>query len=198
MTTNPTNPASSEPHPASPQPYPTESQPSPLSLPGVLFAVYGVVLIAVVIFKLPFRMVSLGDSVRAINLVPLSGSFDIQGRLAWEEIVYNSAVFVPFGVYVSVLARWSAAKRIAVAAGLSIIFEVSQFAFGIGVLDITDVISNTAGAAVGLSLHTAARQTLGAKAARIGNGIGLALTVVALAGFAYLWHHNNIIMGPPP
>ncbi|MDR1432557.1 MAG: VanZ family protein [Propionibacteriaceae bacterium] len=164
----------------------------------ILFAVYAVGLVAVVILKLPYLMVSGDDGIRVVNLVPFGGSIDRQGRFAWEEIAYNTAVFIPLGVYLSAMTRWNATKRILVAAGVSVAFEMTQFAFGIGVSDITDVISNTAGAVIGIGVHVATRKALGAKAPRVVTVAALVLTIIAVVAFAYLWHRNNVFMGPPP
>lgn len=70
-----------------------------------------------------------------------------------RELVENILIFVPFGVYAGMLVKerswW---KVILAGAGFSLILETLQYVFAIGASDITDVINNTLGAALGMLL----------------------------------------------
>ena len=66
-------------------------------------------------------------------------------------IIYNAVAFIPVGVYVAMLGSgWSFWKKILPAAGISLIYEILQYAFAIGATDITDLINNTIGGIVGI------------------------------------------------
>ncbi|WP_174567630.1 VanZ family protein, partial [Gottfriedia acidiceleris] len=62
--------------------------------------------------------------------------------------------FIPFGIYISMLKpNWSFLKKIAVIAGVSLLFEVLQFTFAIGASDITDLLGNTLGGIIGIGVY---------------------------------------------
>lgn len=47
-----------------------------------------------------------------INLIPFKESMIVIGQLEIEEIIYNILVFVPLGVYVSIIFnKWSFRKK---------------------------------------------------------------------------------------
>lgn len=119
-------------------------------LTKILFAIYLVILTWIILFKM---QVSIGDlpNIRNINLVPYGQSAIVNGRIDLEEIIYNAVAFIPVGVYVAMLGSgWSFWKKILSAAGISLIYEILQYAFAIGATDITDLINNTIGGIVGI------------------------------------------------
>lgn len=73
---------------------------------------------------------------------PFNAAFDILG---------NVALFVPLGLLLMTVTR-RAGTSVAVAAGLSLVIEISQYLFAVGRTDITDLICNTAGAITGVLL----------------------------------------------
>ncbi|MDR2492182.1 MAG: VanZ family protein [Coriobacteriales bacterium] len=159
-----------------------------------LFSVYLVLLTAVVLFKLPWRF-DFSDSVRTINLIPLLGSFDDTGMLDWREIILNALVFVPLGIYSSMLINTgNIVQRALPALCLSTVFELLQCAFALGRSDITDVVSNTIGALAGVAVYKLASSLYREKTALVVNAVALAFTVFAAVWFAYQFYVNNFVM----
>jgi glycopeptide antibiotics resistance protein len=159
-------------------------------LPVVLFAIYAVVLIGVVLFKFPFQ-IQLTDSGRHLNLIPFAGSF-ANPRLGIGEVVENALIFVPYGVYLSMVSgSWNLGKRVLVIAATSVAFETIQFVFGIGRSDITDVLDNTFGGLVGIGIYALLVKILGQRTDRVVSIVALVLTVIALAFFAFLKAHSK-------
>ena len=114
-------------------------------------------LLWLVLFKLSLDIPGVfASEVRAVNLVPFA---DVSSGNA-VEVVLNALAFLPFGVLLSVnCAGAPLPLLLAVVCGLSVAVELTQYAFAIGVTDITDVIANTVGGLLGLVAHrTAARR----------------------------------------
>ena len=95
---------------------------------------------------------------RSINLIPfhsimeyLSGSSEIVKRFAFGNVVGNTVLFLPFGIYLSLFKNGKRAI-----ANLLFIFIVSLFVetiqglLGIGASDIDDVILNCLGGWIGI------------------------------------------------
>lgn len=113
-----------------------------------LFA-YLVLLVWVVLWKLEPPFVG-QPGLSNVKLVPFI-STDAFGRSAPVEVFINLLLFLPLGVFLGVLARHhSVLSRVAVSASTSLVLECTQFVIGIGAFDVTDLITNTAGAAMGL------------------------------------------------
>ncbi|MDR1264486.1 MAG: VanZ family protein [Propionibacteriaceae bacterium] len=166
-------------------------------LTAALLAVYLLLIAGIILFKLPFRSSAIG-STRALNLIPLVGSYDGHGRLLWREITANTLIFIPFGVYLGMLHRWTFVKRVLSIAGLSLGFELAQYILGVGVTDITDLIDNTIGGIVGLGIIKLLAKLLGARTYGIVNTIASAATIVALLRFSYFYYLSYFVMGLPP
>lgn len=119
------------------------------------FALYIVLLVWLVVFKLEPRFWTLPQTGRSLNLIPFGASMMQNGGISISEIVYNALFFVPLGLYLSLLDITKKAwQGILVGALISIAFEALQYAFGIGASDITDVLMNTFGTAVGILIGT--------------------------------------------
>ncbi|MDR0519927.1 MAG: VanZ family protein [Clostridiales Family XIII bacterium] len=162
-----------------------------------LCIIYLLLLAGVILFKLPFFN-DFSDRVRVVNLIPFQGSYDESGGIVLREIVENIFIFVPFGVYVSMLRRgWTFAKRALLAAGLSLLFEILQFIFVLGVSDITDILSNTLGGLAGIGAYSLASRMLKARTIKIINIAALAITVCVVLRFAQLFYMSHFMMRPP-
>jgi glycopeptide antibiotics resistance protein len=74
--------------------------PGPLTV--VLFVVYAALLVAVILFKSPFQY-QLTESGRELNLIAFAGSYSDPRGLAIGKVVENVLIFVPLGVYLSML-----------------------------------------------------------------------------------------------
>ena len=156
-----------------------------------LFAVYLVLLVWAILWKLGVPYV--GGSPDPVKLVPFV-STDTFGPSAPREVAANVALFVPFGLYLGLLApTWSWWKSAAVVAGASLALEVAQSVLAVGAPDVSDVVANTAGSLVGIGALALARRwnpsrtlTVMARACAIGTG----LAVVAVGTFlASPLHH---------
>jgi glycopeptide antibiotics resistance protein len=162
----------------------------PGALPIVLFAIYALLLVGVILFKFPFNY-QLTNNGRELNLIPFEGSF-ASHRFGLGEVIENVLIFIPLGVYLSLLRRgWSVGRRILAIAVTSAVFETIQFAFAIGRADITDVLENTAGGIVGIGIFALAARILGRRTNRVLTIAALVVTVVAVAFFTFLKAHSR-------
>lgn len=161
------------------------------SLLAVLFAVYLVLLVWVVLWKLEVPFIGMGD-LRHIKLVPFAadGIYDASSPL---EVVANIVLFLPFGAYLALLRPaqplWKHAGTIASA---SLLLEAGQYFLRAGSSDITDVIANTIGGLTGIlviALMRRAGRLRIAVAARICLGGTILAVIACLAIFASPVHY---------
>ena len=117
-----------------------------------LFTIYLFILTWIILFKLTLNFSQL-DYLRNINLIPFNDSTITNGQINVKEIVYNVLVFIPVGIYITMLKpEWSFAKKITPCFLISLSFEVLQFIFAIGASDITDLMGNTLGGIIGIGI----------------------------------------------
>ena len=119
----------------------------------LLFAVYALLLIWIILFKMKF---SFGElyKVRKINLVPFYYDNGKDTPLHLRECIGNFLIFIPFGIYISVLChKMSFALKFFMIALFSMGLEALQYVLSIGITDITDVITNTLGGAAGILMY---------------------------------------------
>ena len=118
----------------------------------ILFVIYCILLIRIILFKLAGSMadIEMMTGLRSLNLIPFRYDDEVSFQL--HEVISNVAIFVPFGVYMKML---GAGNGGAVCAGFaaSLILEASQYIFRLGATDITDLITNTAGTAMGVLMY---------------------------------------------
>lgn len=118
-----------------------------------LFVVYALILCGIILFKLPFYSPVLSDGVRIVSWIPFQGSFDGNGALNLREILQNLFVFVPYGLYLSLLkGEWSFQRKLLVVVSTTLVFEILQFIFALGRSDMTDILDNTLGGWLGMSV----------------------------------------------
>jgi glycopeptide antibiotics resistance protein len=116
-----------------------------------LLAAYLVILIWLVLFKFSSDIWSVQ---RSINLIPFAAPKIVNGRINFEEIIYNCIFFVPFGLLLNVnFKKRRFLPKLLLILGFSVTAELTQFIFAIGASDITDVITNTVGGFLGLILY---------------------------------------------
>lgn len=144
-----------------------------------LFVVYLALLCWLVLWKL--EPPHLGDgSLRHIKLVPFSADGGLDPNSP-QEVAANVLMFVPFGLYLRLLAParpwWQA---VVVVAAASVALETIQYVLAIGWSDVTDVLTNTAGGAAGIALTALVRRRLHARTARVLTRICLIGTVLVL------------------
>ena len=148
-----------------------------------LFVVYLVLLTWIVIWKLEVPFVGTGD-LRQLKLVPFAPS-TCDGASSPSEVVVNILLFVPFGLYLGLLApAWSWWRTTAIVAGASLAMEVLQYVLAVGSSDVTDLITNTAGGLAGLAVLAPARRRLGARTGVVMSRCCAVLTVLALLAAA--------------
>ena len=168
-------------------PRPTHEEPSPLSSPDAsrrgwlvgLFVVYLVLLTWVVLWKLQLPHIGDGE-LRHIKLVPFAPTAE-DGASEPFEVIANVVLFVPFGLYLSLLSPsrpwW---KLAGVVAGSSLALEVTQYVLAVGSSDLTDLIVNTAGGVAGLGLLVLARRRLQDRTGTIMTRVCSTVTVLFL------------------
>jgi len=122
------------------------------ALSRTLFAAYLFILLWLVLFKFsyePFAVIH-NLQIRSLNLLPFA-------RTRNSEIISNLVAFIPFGVMLGVNFKPVVFRyKVAVIFAFSLAAEIVQFAFAIGVGDITDIIMNTLGGFIGLAIYVAA------------------------------------------
>lgn len=119
----------------------------------VLFAFYFIMLTWIILFKFALSPADL-PHLRSVNLMPLNDPLRINGQADYGEVVQNLLAFVPFGIYLGLLfPNRPLALRVLPAALISLVYECLQFAFALGASDMTDLLSNTLGALIGLGVY---------------------------------------------
>lgn len=116
----------------------------------VLFVVYLILLAWIILMKTEFSFDQI-SRMRSTNFVPFEGTAVYNNQLHFQEIYLNVLIFVPFGIYLSVLKpNWSFARKVFLMFLVSLSFESLQYIFAIGVTDITDLLGNTLGGVIGV------------------------------------------------
>ena len=147
----------------------------------ILFVVYLVLLTWIVLWKLAVPSTGAAAFLsRPIKLIPFLPSADA-GASSPSEVVANVLLFVPFGIYLGLVASsWRWWKALAVFAGASLVLETTQHLISVGSFDITDVIVNTAGGLIGFGILALAHRKLNARTAAVFAKICAVGTVLAL------------------
>lgn len=112
----------------------------------VLFFIYLALIIWSIIFKFSISFEDIPNH-RSVNLIPFYYSEGKQFQFL--ECMFNVVVFAPIGGYLKML-NIKNIPIILFSFFLSLCLEISQFAFSLGVTDITDLITNTSGAIIGI------------------------------------------------
>lgn len=146
----------------------------------VLFAIYTLVLIWIVLFKLHFSLAEMARE-RNINLIPFQGS-----AIGANEF-YNIIFFIPFGIYISMLKnKWPFVIKVIIFFCFSLSFEILQYVFAIGRTDVTDLLCNTLGGMIGVGIYELLFRILKSKTNNVMNIVLLVLTASILLFFALL------------
>ena len=173
----------------------------------VLFVVYLVLLVWAVVWKLDVPYV--GEAAllpRPIKLIPFVPSAEA-GASAPLEVVANFVLFVPFGVYLGLLApTWPWWRWTGVLVGASFVLEATQHLLSTGSFDTTDIIVNTVGGLAGVGLLALARRRLQARTAAVMTRACLIGTVVSLLAIGifvasplhYAQQRDVIVSTPAP
>lgn len=122
----------------------------------ILLCMYGLILTWIVLLKAsPVSELRYLPCERTLNLIPFHYDTEVGTHL--EEVVLNVLVFVPLGLFLVMLGM-KAWKAILIGLCLSFVFETLQFALAIGAADVTDLITNTAGTAIGACAYLPLRR----------------------------------------
>lgn len=157
----------------------------------VVFGFYFILLVWLVLFKLNFNLLEVSH-IRTINLIPFwyDGSAAFQVHL--KEMFYNVLVFIPLGLYVSIFRPdWVFRKKVLPCFAVSLLFESLQYAFALGVTDVTDLITNTLGGVAGVLLYTLFRKLFREHSLSIINCLGFATEGLAVLFLAVLLIANG-------
>jgi glycopeptide antibiotics resistance protein len=114
---------------------------------AVLFVIYLLALYWILLLKLGVRFSYMGT--RTLNLIPFS-----ERLILTSENILNVIIFVPLGIYTGILfRRWLFGKKLLFFFLLSLVIEGLQYTLRIGVFDVTDLLTNTLGAVIGLMVY---------------------------------------------
>lgn len=154
-----------------------------------LTTIYFLFLFWAIIFKFQLSLSYL-PNLQYINLIPFAESSFQTGAFNTFEVLGNLIIFVPFGIYLNLLpTKLSYAKQVVLIATVSLVVELLQYIFSIGVTDITDLITNTLGGITGILLYLALKKCVANKhtlhqyltaSAAIGTALTLILTNIML------------------
>ncbi|HBL6340815.1 TPA: VanZ family protein [Enterococcus faecium] len=153
-----------------------------------LLGIYLFLLLWLILFKLSFNLPQfLTYSYSNVNLVPFS-TFSFENTTVLRETTYNLIVFFPFGVLLNVnFKRLSFSKKLGIIFLVSFLAELIQFLFGIGVADITDLITNTTGGLIGLWAYQLLNKHLSTnKLDRLAIILGYILFLFLIVAFLFL------------
>lgn len=118
-----------------------------------LFLTYLFLLTWMIVFKMDLSILAGRYSTAQINLIPLAGTAVYDGVLNFPEILFNVVSFIPFGIYMEILFRkasWTV--NLLVILLVSLAFEVVQYILLLGIADITDLLANGLGGAIGINI----------------------------------------------
>ena len=119
----------------------------------LLFAVYLLLLIWIILFKLEFSISVLKTS-RSINLIPLYYENEIGMGFHLKEVLENAVIFITLGIYLCMLKHdFSVKVKFIFILMTSLILEISQYILAVGRTDVTDLITNTCGGMAGVGLY---------------------------------------------
>lgn len=160
----------------------SQSDKNPKKLTSVLLVIYVIILSWIILFKMQFNIFLLHDtSLRSINFIPFAGSLIVNGKVELSEIILNVIVFIPFGVYMSMLFQnWGFFRKIVPIFTVSLLYEGMQYILAIGASDITDLIGNTLGGAIGIAIYNILQRILGKRTIKILNILAFIGTILII------------------
>ena len=153
-----------------------------------LFLIYLLFLVWAVLWK--YNMPFMGDgTLRSINLTPFHGN-------TMPEMRFNILIFVPFGLYISILApKCTLIKRVLMTLLASALLEALQYVLAIGHSDVTDLMLNTLGGIAGIAVFSVLSKLFGrnARAALLTVCVAITALELVVAGFFVLFGRIRIV-----
>lgn len=152
----------------------------------VLFGTYLLFLTWIILFKLDISSTlsdlqynRINNMGRSINLIPFAGTAIYNGVLDYREIGLNILCFIPFGIYMELLNRQASwLRNVSLILLTSLFYEVLQYMWNIGVADITDILANGLGGAIGIIIMYLLTSIWREKSYTYTNQIALLFTIV--------------------
>lgn len=124
---------------------------------------------------------------RSLNLIPFAAPRIINGQPDYTEVWQNLLAFLPFGLYMGLLLpKHHLLLRLLPAFLTSLLFELLQLFSGIGAADVTDLLSNTVGALLGLIAIAVFNRILKTRTLPVANLLAALCTLLLLALIAAL------------
>lgn len=163
-------------------------------LTALLLVIYLSALFWIIVLKLNISFSYKGT--RNVNLIPFREPLLYNGRINYSEIILNILIFLPLGLYVSILfKKLSVTRQIFSFFMVSLICEVCQFALRIGAFDITDLINNTLGGIIGMMSFKAIEKLFKdtTRAQKLVNIIATIGTILIVSTLLYL-KINRLLM----
>jgi glycopeptide antibiotics resistance protein len=156
-----------------------------------VFAVYLLFLLWLVLFKFTLHIFdTFNFPIRGLNLIP----FEAVTQYSWIDMVLNILFFVPFGLLLSVnLKQTPFGRKLAYIFLFSLIVEIIQYIFAIGITDITDVLANTTGGLLGLVLYGVTHSNGDSKKLdqRVTIATGTLIVILSVAAFTIQLSHER-------
>lgn len=145
-----------------------------------LFLIYLISLIWIILFKMQFSLRSL-PYIRNINLIPFGESVIVNGKIYLKEIIFNAIIFIPFGIFMSVLIQHTKfIQKVFPVFVTSLLLESMQYILHIGATDITDLITNTFGGILGILIFKLFYKIFKEKTYKIVNIISLIAAILII------------------
>lgn len=144
-----------------------------------LFGIYCLLLVWIILLKLSFSPEDLQALAghRSLNLIPFHYEGDMRfARFHWTEVWENILVFIPFGIYLKLL-NVPGKRAILIGFLTSLALEAGQYLGTLGAFDITDLLTNTLGTAIGVLVYG-----LAVKLFRSQDRANKVLSILALVG----------------
>ncbi len=148
----------------------------------ILFGLYALLLVWLVLFKLDF-VIPHRD--RGVNLIPFYYQDAPNWQMPFGEILFNVLAFLPLGIYLKMPGA-SAKQIIPIGATASLLFELTQWIFAMGITDVTDLVTNTLGTACGVGLYWLLDR-ISKKPERLRKGLTITATVGTSLAAAYFF-----------
>lgn len=127
-------------------------------------------------YSSPLELFSNREYFIAINLIPFNDI--LNGNFNKLDIWGNVILFLPLGIYLNVINTNSKiSNNIYKIICISLIFECTQYIFGLGATDITDVITNTIGGLIGIGIYLVIEKVFNDKV-KVKNFITVCSTIV--------------------
>ncbi|HFI2472719.1 TPA: VanZ family protein [Streptococcus suis] len=146
-----------------------------------LFLTYLLLLTWMIVFKMDMSILYGRYDLAQFNLIPLAGTAVYNGILNFPEIFFNIISFIPFGIYMEILFRKASwVSNLMLILLVSLLFEVTQYVLLLGIADITDLLANGLGGAIGINVMYVLTSVWREKAYARMNLFCLILTVVII------------------